>query len=396
MNPVRRPFPPRLALAAGGLLLACACARAAQAGAPETAPAPARAPAIDSKAYVLMDYDSGQVLASANAEQALPPASLTKMMTSFLVEQALKSGSLKPADQVRVSMNAWCHGSSVESCMYLPLDGQASVMDLLRGIVVQSGNDAAKAVAEHMAGSEAGFAQLMNGEATRIGMVHTHFVNSTGLPEPGHAASAHDLALLARAIIHDSAEYYPIYAERTFKYNGISRGNRNALLYTDPSVDGLKTGHTNEAGYCLTASAQRNGLRLISVIMGAPTVQSRADETRALFNWGFGAYEKVRPYQPGTAVTTTSVDFGKADSLPVGIAHDWEVTVPRAQPQSLQTSFQFNKDITAPIAKGDAVGNVVATVNGKWLAQEPLIALVPVERAGFLQRSWQHIRKLFK
>jgi D-alanyl-D-alanine carboxypeptidase (penicillin-binding protein 5/6) len=318
------------------------------------------------------------------------------MMTSFLVEQALKSGTLKPTDQVRVSMHAWCHGSSVESCMYLPLDGQASVIDLLRGIVVQSGNDAAKAIAEHMAGSEAGFAQLMNGEATRIGMIHTHFVNSTGLPESGHVSSAHDLALLARATIHDSADYYPIYAERAFKYNGIQQGNRNALLQTDASVDGLKTGHTNEAGYCLAASARRNGLRLISVIMGAPTVQGRADETRALFNWGFGAYEKTRPLEPGRAVATTSVESGKVDRLPVGIAGDWPLTVPRGQPQALQTSFQFNKDITAPIAKGEVVGSVVATVNGKWFAQEPLIALGPVERAGFVQRAWQHMRNLFK
>jgi D-alanyl-D-alanine carboxypeptidase (penicillin-binding protein 5/6) len=392
MNPVLRLRPWNLALAACGLFLTSGTL-AAEPGSP---PAPATPPTIDSKAYVLMDYDSGQVLASANAEEPLPPASLTKMMTSFLVEQALEAGTFKPTDPVRVSPNAWCHGSIDESCMDLPLGGQASVIDLLRGIVVQSGNDAARAVAEHMAGSEAGFAQLMNGEATRIGMIHTHFVNSTGLPQSGHVASAHDLALLARATIHDSAGYYPIYAERTFKYNGIKQGNRNALLYTDPSVDGLKTGHTNEAGYCLAASARRNGLRLISVIMGAPTVQGRADETRALFNWGFGVYEKTRPFPPGTAVTTASVDFGKVDRVPVGIAQDWEITVPRGQPQSLQTSFQFNKDITAPIAQGEVVGNVVATVNGKWLAQEPLIALGPVERAGFMQRAWQHVRRLFK
>jgi D-alanyl-D-alanine carboxypeptidase (penicillin-binding protein 5/6) len=392
MNPAYRPGRLCLTLAACCLFLASGSSGAAA----MNGPAPATAPAIAGKAYVLMDYDSGQVLASANAEEALPPASLTKMMTSFLVEQALKSGSLKPTDQVRVSMNAWCHGSSVESCMYLPLDGQASVIDLLRGIVVQSGNDAAKAVAEHMAGSEGGFAQLMNGEATRIGMVHTHFVNSTGLPAADHKSSAHDLALLARAIIHDSADYYPIYAERNFKYNGIKQGNRNALLYTDPSVDGLKTGHTNEAGYCLTASAKRNGLRLISVVMGAPTVQGRADETRALFDWGFGAYEKTRPYPPGTAVATTSVDFGKVDLVPVGIAHDWELTIPRGQPQALQTSLQFNRDIKAPIAKGDVLGNIVATLNGKWFAQEPLVALDSVERAGFMQRAWQHIRRIFK
>ncbi|MEO7186397.1 MAG: D-alanyl-D-alanine carboxypeptidase family protein, partial [Rhodoferax sp.] len=196
-------------------------------------------PALPAKAWLLMDFDSGEVLASANADEQLPPASLTKMMTSFMVEQSLRSGKLKQTDLVSVSQNAWCRGSSTESCMYLPLNSQATVIDLLRGIVIQSGNDASKAIAEHMAGSEEGFAKLMNAEALRLGMTHTHFVNPTGLPDPAHKSSALDLAILARAIIRDSADYYPIYAEREFKYNGIKQGNRNALLYTDPTVDGL-------------------------------------------------------------------------------------------------------------------------------------------------------------
>ena len=204
----------------------------------------ANPPALPAKAWLIMDFDSGEVLASANADEPLPPASLTKMMTSYLVEQALRSGKLKQTDLVSVSQNAWCRGSSTESCMYLPLNSQATVIDILRGIIIQSGNDASKAIAEHMAGSEEGFAKLMNAEALRLGMTHTHFVNPTGLPDPNHKSSARDLAILARAIIHDSADYYPIYAEREFKYNGIKQGNRNALLYTDPTVDGLKTGHT--------------------------------------------------------------------------------------------------------------------------------------------------------
>lgn len=250
-------------------------------------------PALPAKAWLLMDFDSGEVLASANADEPLPPASLTKMMTSYIVEQALRSGKLKQTDLVTVSQNAWCRGSGTESCMYLPLNSQATVIDILRGIVIQSGNDASKAIAEQMAGSEAGFAKLMNAEAQRLGMTHTQFVNPTGLPDPEHKSSARDLAILARAIIRDSAEYYPIYAEHDFKYNGIKQGNRNALLYTDPTVDGLKTGHTAEAGYCLVTSSKRNDMRLISVILNTHSAQARADHTRTLLGWGFGSFEKA-------------------------------------------------------------------------------------------------------
>ena len=250
-------------------------------------------PALPAKAWLLMDYDSGEVLAAANADEPLPPASLTKMMTSYIVEQALRSGKLKQTDLVTVSQNAWCRGTSAESCMYLPLNSQASVIDILRGIIIQSGNDASKAIAEHMAGSEDGFAKLMNAEAQRLGMTHTQFVNPTGLPDPEHKSSARDLAILARAIIRDSAEYYPIYAEHDFKYNGIKQGNRNALLYTDPTVDGLKTGHTAEAGYCLVTSSKRNDMRLISVILNTHSAQARADHTRTLLGWALAASKKL-------------------------------------------------------------------------------------------------------
>ncbi|MDE2594083.1 MAG: D-alanyl-D-alanine carboxypeptidase [Burkholderiales bacterium] len=352
------------------------------------------APKLDSTAYVLMDYDSGQILAQSNGEQPLPPASLTKMMTSYIVEQALRAGRLKPTDQVQVSLNAWCHGSSTESCMYLPLHGSASVMDILRGIIIQSGNDASKAIAEHLAGSEAGFADLMNHEAKRLGMVHTHFANPTGLPDPTHRASAQDLAILARAIIHDSADYYPLYAEKTFKYNGIQQGNRNALLYTDPSVDGLKTGHTNEAGYCLTASAKRNGMRLISVLMGSHSMQGRADETRALFNWGFSAFEETTPVRGGQVLANAPVQWGLADSVPAGLAQDWSLTLPRGQSQALSTSVQLDPHLTAPIAKGAVIGKVVAMLDHKPYAERPLVAQQAVAHSGLLRSAWQHLRRL--
>src|SRR6478735_6783812 len=349
-------------------------------------------PALPAKAWLLMDFDSGEVLASANPDEPLPPASLTKMMTSFLVEQALRSGKLKETDLVSVSQNAWCRGSGTESCMYLPLNSQATVIDILRGIVIQSGNDASKAIAEHMAGSEEGFAKLMNAEAQRLGMTHTHFVNPTGLPDPAHKSSARDLAILARAIIRDSATYYPIYAERDFKYNGIKQGNRNALLYTDPTVDGLKTGHTEDAGYCLVTSSKRNGMRLITVILNTKSAQARADESRALLGWGFANFEEATPIQPNAVVGTAKVNFGKEDTVAAGLAAPWTLAVPRGQ--QVQTSVVLGSGLEAPVAKGAVIGKVVATSNGKPLGEAPLVAQAGVERAGFMLRAWQHMLKL--
>jgi serine-type D-Ala-D-Ala carboxypeptidase (penicillin-binding protein 5/6) len=349
-------------------------------------------PTLAAKAWLLMDFDSGEVLASANPDEALPPASLTKMMTSFLVEQALRSGKLKKDDLVTVSQNAWCRGSSTESCMYLPLNSQATVIDILRGIVIQSGNDASKAIAEHMAGSEEGFAKLMNAEAQRLGMTHTHFVNATGLPDPAHKASARDLAILARAIIRDSADYYPIYAEREFKYNNIKQGNRNALLYTDPTVDGLKTGHTAEAGYCLVTSSKRNGMRLITVILNTNSAQARADQTRTLLGWGYGNFEKAT-IEPNTVLTTAKVSFGKADTVAAGLGSPWNLTVPRGQ--KVQTSVQLKPDLEAPVAKGAVIGKVVASSNGKPVGEAPIVAQAEVERAGLMLRAWQHVAKWF-
>ena len=372
--------------------VAAAAATALPALAAETALA-ANAPALPAKAWLLMDYDSGEVLAAANADEPLPPASLTKMMTSYLVEQSLNSGKLKETDLVTVSENAWCRGTSAESCMYLPLGSQATVIDILRGIIIQSGNDASKAIAEHMAGSEAGFAKLMNAEAQRLGMTRTQFVNPTGLPDPAHKASARDLAILARAIIHDSSKYYPLYAERDFKFNGIKQGNRNALLYTDPTVDGLKTGHTAEAGYCLVTSSKRNDMRLISVILNTNSAQARADHSRTLLGWGFGSFEKVSPIAPNAVVANPKVSFGKADTVAAGLGTPWLLSVPRGL--QVETSIQINPNLEAPIAKGAVIGKVIASSNGKAVGEAPLVAQAEVERAGWLLRAWQHIAKLF-
>jgi D-alanyl-D-alanine carboxypeptidase (penicillin-binding protein 5/6) len=279
--------------------------------------------------------------------------------------------------------------------MFVPLNSQASLMDMLRGVVIDSGNDASKALAEHIGGSESGFATMMNAEAAKLGMTHTHFENAAGLPDPNHKASARDLAVLASAIIRNSAEYYPIYAEHEFTFNGIKQGNRNALLYTDPTVDGLKTGHTEEAGYCLTASAKRNGMRLISVIMNANSMQGRADQTRVLFNWGYANFEEATPAQAGATLATAKIMDGVAPTVTAGVAQAWTLVVPKGQAAAVQTAVTLNPGLTAPIAKGAVIGKVVATANGKPLGEAPVVALAGVERAGFFERMRQHIAALF-
>jgi D-alanyl-D-alanine carboxypeptidase (penicillin-binding protein 5/6) len=353
-------------------------------------------PVLENKAWVLMDFNTGQILASSNPDEPLPPASLTKMMTSYLVEQGLKSGKLKPTEPVTMSLSAWCKGGKDgDSCMFVPLNAQVPLMDMLRGVIIDSGNDASKALAEHVGGSESGFAAMMNAEAAKLGMTKTHFENSAGLPDPNHKASARDLAVLAKAIITNSAEYYPIYSEHEFTYNGIKQGNRNALLYTDPTVDGLKTGHTDEAGFCLTASARRNGMRLISVIMNASSAQARADQTRVLFNWGYGNFEEATPVQAGATLATAKVKYGVVPTVTAGVAQPWTLVVPKGQGGTVQTTVALNPDIEAPIAKGAVIGKVMATAGGKPLGEAPVVALAAVERAGFFQRIWQRVSGMF-
>ena len=353
-------------------------------------------PVLVNKAWVLMDFNTGQILASSNGDEPLPPASLTKMLTSYLVEQGLKSGKLKPTEPVTMSLSAWCRGGKGgDSCMFVPLNAQAPLIDMLRGVIIDSGNDASKALAEHVGGSESAFAAMMNAEAARLGMTHSHFENSAGLPDPNHKASARDLAVLAQAIIRNSAEYYPIYSEREFTYNGIKQGNRNALLYTDPSVDGLKTGHTEEAGYCLTASAKRNGMRLISVIMAADSAQARADQTRELFNWGYSNFEEATPVQAGATLATAKVMYGVAPNVAAGVAQAWTMVVPKGQGATVQTSVSLTPGLTAPIAKGAVIGKIVATAGGKQLGEAPIVALAAVERAGFFQRIGQRVSGWF-
>ncbi|MFT0771527.1 D-alanyl-D-alanine carboxypeptidase family protein [Psychrobacter aquimaris] len=353
-------------------------------------------PEMDNTAYVLMDYNTGEILAQKNANEALPPASLTKMMTSYIIEQRLASGDLKEDEQVLMSPNAWCRGSSSQSCMYVPVNKTASVIDMLRGIIIQSGNDASKAMAEHIAGSEASFAILMNEQAQKIGMENSNFVNATGMPDEGHLASALDLSKLARAIIKNSGDYYSIYAEKEFTYNGITQGNRNALLITDPTVDGLKTGHTDAAGYCLVASSNREGMRLISVIMGTKSQQARADQSRELLNWGFGHFTTVTKAPAGQFVSKLPVWFGEADEVELATGDNLQILTSKTQKNKITTVVDIPESVEAPIKKGQEVGKMMAVIDGKAVASVPIIATNDIEQSGFMSRTWEHIVRWVK
>ncbi|EMJ2432164.1 TPA: D-alanyl-D-alanine carboxypeptidase PBP5/6 [Acinetobacter baumannii] len=352
-------------------------------------------PELNNKSYVLMDYETGQILASKNENEKLAPASMTKMMTSYIIEQKLLKGELTENEQVRMNESAWCKGSSSESCMYVPLNGTATVLEMLRGIIIQSGNDASKAMAEHIAGNEGTFAHMMNQEAKRIGMTNTQFINSTGMPAEGHYSTAKDMAVLAQHIIKDSSKYYPIYSEKEFTFNGIKQGNRNALLYTDPSVDGLKTGHTDEAGYCLTTSSKRGPMRLISVIFGTPSMSERADQTRALLAWGFANFETANVQPVNQVLAKAKVWFGKENEVQVGLAENFNVTMPKGKADGIKTQLVVQPNLSAPLQKGQVVGKLVASLDGKVIAEKPLVALKPVEEAGFFARLIDHIKQFF-
>ena len=352
-------------------------------------------PELNNKSYVLMDYETGQILASKNENEKLAPASMTKMMTSFIIEQKLLAGELTEDEKVRMNESAWCRGSSSESCMYVPLNGTATALEMLRGIIIQSGNDASKAMAEHIAGNEGTFVHMMNTEAKRIGMTNTSFMNSTGMPAEGHYSTAKDMATLAQHIIHDSSKYYPIYSEKEFTFNGIKQGNRNALLYTDPSVDGLKTGHTDEAGYCLTTSAKRGPMRLISVIFGAPSMQERATQTREILAWGYANFETKNVQAANQVLAKSKVWFGKESDVQIGLAETFNVTMPKGQANAIKTQLVVLPKLTAPLKKGQVVGKYVASLDGKVIAEKPLVALKDVEEAGFFARMLDHIKQFF-
>jgi D-alanyl-D-alanine carboxypeptidase (penicillin-binding protein 5/6) len=350
-------------------------------------------PAIAAKSYLLLDVLSGQTLVAQNADEPREPASLTKLMTAYLVFGALRDRQLVPSQMVTVSEKAW---RAEGSRMFIDPKKAVSVDELLRGEIVQSGNDAAIALAEAVAGSEEAFVARMNREAARLGMKNTRFVNATGLPSPQQASTASDLARVATAIIRDFPEYYTLYSLKEYRYNNITQPNRNRLLWTDPFVDGIKTGFTDAAGYCLIASAKRGPRRLLSVVLGAGSDAARTSESQKLLNYGFQFYDTVQLYQNGQAVSTLRVWKGTDNSVPAGFVADQYVTLPKGQAQKLKLTMEAVEPLVAPVTRGQPVGAVKVTLEGKPVGEYPLVALADVAPASLFGRLWDTVRLWFK
>ena len=358
-----------------------------------SAPALPAAPQLAAKSYVLMDAASGKVLVENNGDQRLPPASLTKLMTAYIATLEIRNGKIGEQDMVTVSEKAWRTGGSR---MFIQVNTQVSVSDLLHGIIIQSGNDASVAIAEYIAGSEEAFAALMNREAQRLGMVNTNFTNSTGLPHPQLYPSANDLARLAAAIVRDFPEYYSLYSLKEFTYNNIKQPNRNRLLYMDPTVDGMKTGHTSTAGYCLVSTAERGPRRLVAVVLGAASDTVRAQESLKLLNFGFQFYDTVKLYKAEEALSQFRVWKGKVNELPVGFTTDFVMSLPKESADKIQVTLESRQPLVAPIEKGQEVGVLSLRIDGEQIGQYPVLALQDVPVAGFFGRLWDAIVMLFK
>jgi len=343
------------------------------------------APSVAASSYLLRDFNSGRVLAEKDSDKRVAPASLTKIMTVYVVFRELKAGHLTLDEKVTISQNAWETGGSK---MFVEVNKQVPIEDLLQGVVIQSGNDASVALAEHVAGSEQTFATMMNEQAARLGMTNTHFENSMGLPTENHYSSARDLATLAQALIKEFPEYYRWDSQKEFTYNGITQQNRNQLLWRDPSVDGIKTGFTDDAGYCMVASAKREDMRLISVVMGTASTNARANESQSLLNYGFRFFETHRLYEGGKALKEAKVRKCETSKLQVGLAEDVYVTAPRKHFSELKAETQLDKAILAPLNKGDAVGNLVVTLEGETIASKPLVAMDAIAQGGLFRRLY--------
>jgi len=369
------------------LLLAVVIVAPAQAA--TLMPAP---PQIAARAYIVMDADTGKVIMASREDERFPPASLTKMMTSYILAAELQKGNVSKNDLVPISVKAW---RAPGSRMFIQEGTQVLLSDLMKGIIIQSGNDASVAVAEYIAGSEAAFVDLMNQHANLLGMQNSHFMNATGLPAEDHYASAKDLSLLARSIIEDYPEHYGIYSEKYFTYNKIRQPNRNKLLWRDNSVDGLKTGHTDAAGYCLVSSAKREGMRLISVVMGTNSEEARAQESQKLLAYAFRYYRTHKLYKAGQVLESTKVWAGEQDQLKLGLTDELAITIPRGQSEQLQAILDIEKVIKAPITKGQEFGVVKVMLNDEMVAEVPVVALETIEQAGLLQRIWDAIALFF-
>ncbi len=351
------------------------------------------APTLNAKAYILIDVNSGKIIAEKNSDEKLPPASLTKMMTLYVISSALRNEQIHLADPVRISQEAWKIGGSR---MFVKEGQQVSVEDLLKGIIVDSGNDACVAMAEHLGGSESGFTEIMNQQAKNLGMSNSNFTDSTGLPNKDHYTSAKDLAVLGRALINDFPQYYHWYKQKWFTFNGIRQPNRNRLLWRDTQVDGLKTGHTNDAGFCLVSSARHDNMRLLAVVLGSPTETARADDSERLLNYGFRFFETHELYKKGTKITELPLYKGQTNKITVGLNEDQFITIPSGQYQRLSINTKVPKYLQAPLEKGDKVGELIIQFDNNIIANQPLYALQSAPRGGLFTRMKDSIRLTFK
>jgi D-alanyl-D-alanine carboxypeptidase (penicillin-binding protein 5/6) len=351
-----------------------------------------------STAWLVMDHATGQVLAGENIHTPLPPASITKVMTSYVIAAELANGKVSLDDQVMMTERAWREGGAGTDGSYsgFPVNQTARLEDMEKGMAIQSGNDAAIALAEHVAGSQEAFAELMNNYAAKLGMKDSHFVNAHGLSAEGHQSSAYDLALLGRALVRDFPETYAYNKVKEFTVGNIRQHNRNLLLWRDASVDGIKTGHTSAAGYCLLSSAQRGDQRLVAVVMGGASEKQRAEDSLALLNWGFRFHETHRLYEPGTAVTTQQVWKGAEPELKLGVAQPLLVSVPRGRYEELKAVMDVPRQLVAPFTAGQQVGSVKLSLDGKVVAEAPLVAVEAVEEAGFFKRLWHSLLMWWK
>jgi D-alanyl-D-alanine carboxypeptidase (penicillin-binding protein 5/6) len=393
-----------LALVAGLALSGCGSdqkdAAVPAAGDPAAAAAPAAPPPtalppppqLNARSFIVIDHESGRVLAALEPDSRQEPASLTKLMTAYGVFKALKEGRIKLTDMVTISEHAW---KQEGSRMFIEVGKQVSVENLIQGMIVQSGNDATVALAEKVGGNEPTFVQMMNTYAKQLGMTGSHFVNSAGMPDPEHYITARDAAVLASALIHEFPEYYKWYSQREFSWNGITQQNRNGLLWRDPTVDGVKTGHTDTAGYCLITSAKRDGMRLVSVVLGTDSMRAREDASSALLSYGFNFFETKRIYAAGQPLTTMRVWKGKQDEVGLTVGRDLYVTNQRGHVSSVKADFELPEELIAPLAKNKSVGKARIVVDGQAIATYDLFPTADVPAAGFFGRAWDSLRLMF-
>ena len=378
-----KPFAPIL-----GLLLTLASGGGQAAAKPIPDP-----PAIEATSYFLIDFDSGRVLAEKDPDKPIEPASITKLMTAYLVDKAIADGDIALDERVTISEKAWrMQGSK----MFVEVGKQVLVEDLLKGLVIQSGNDASVALAEHVAGSEEAFVGYMNHQANLLGMRNTKFTNATGWPDQDHYSSARDIALLTRAVIRDFPETYRLYREKEYTFNDIRQFNRNRLLWRDPTVDGVKTGHTETAGWCLVASAQRGDMRLISVVIGTESDKARTQASQALLNYGYRFYETHRLYRAEDILKTARIWYGEREQVPMGVGKDIYITIPRGRYRDLDASMEIDGEIAAPVERGQALGQVNIRLDDELIVSEPIVAMQAVAEGSLFTRALDSIKLMFR